>query len=84
MDSTRKTWVDAFKNRKVIPGLSILQKVSATDEWCAEAYMETDYTALTVEDFEEVVRNFALFQLTSSTRIKSKTTETASRNAGCI
>lgn len=83
-DSTRKTWVDAFKNRKVIPGLSILQKVSATDEWCAEAYMETDYTALTVEDFEEVVRNFALFQLTSSTRIKSKTTETASRNAGCI
>ncbi|WP_251476021.1 HsdM family class I SAM-dependent methyltransferase [Stenotrophomonas lactitubi] len=70
-DSIRKTWVDAFKNRKVIPGLSILQKVSAKDEWCAEAYMETDYSTLTKSDFEEVMRNFALFRLANSIDIQT-------------
>ena len=70
-DSIRKTWVDAFKNRKVIPGLSILQKVSAKDEWCAEAYMETDYSTLTQSDFEDVMRNFAMFRLANSIDIQT-------------
>ena len=39
-----------------------LASVSATDEWCAEAHMETNYSAIT-SDFEEVVRNYAMFRL---------------------
>ena len=40
-----------------------MQYVSAQDEWCAEAYMETNYSKLTQNDFEEVVRNYAIFKL---------------------
>jgi len=34
-------------------------------QWIAEAYLETDYSKLTRKDFEEVVKNYALFKLTN-------------------
>jgi hypothetical protein len=40
-----------------------MQVVRAEDEWCAEAYMETDYSALTQAGFEETVRKYAMFRL---------------------
>ena len=40
-----------------------MQEVKAEDEWCAEAYMETDYSALTKTNFELVVKNYAIFRL---------------------
>ena len=43
-----------------------MQAVTAADEWCAEAYMETDYTKLTQADFERVVRNYAIYRLLGS------------------
>ena len=61
-DDIRATWLDAFVNKKNVPGLSILKKVKAEDEWCAEAYMETDYTKITKRDFEQVVRDYAMFK----------------------
>lgn len=62
----RDRWVDMFRNREVHAGESVLQKVTAADEWCAEAYMETDYSKLTVADFEAVVRNYAIYRLIGS------------------
>lgn len=52
-----------YRNREVHAGESVIQSVTAGDEWCAEAYMETDYSTLTQTDFESVVRNYALFKL---------------------
>jgi type I restriction enzyme M protein len=43
-----------------------MQKVTATDEWCAEAYMETDYTKIGSKDFEWSIRNYAMFKLLTS------------------
>ncbi len=43
-------------------GLSIKQQVSYEDEWCAEAYMVTDYSRLTEADFKSVMRNYAIFK----------------------
>lgn len=63
----RDQWVESFRNREVVPGHSVTAKVSDTDEWVAEAYMETDYTSLTQDKFEQVVREYALFKLTQST-----------------
>jgi hypothetical protein len=40
-----------------------MQTVTEADEWCAEAYMETDYSKLTEADFELVVKNYAAFRL---------------------
>jgi len=33
------------------------------DEWCAEAYIETDYSSLTKESFEADLKKFMLFNL---------------------
>jgi type I restriction enzyme M protein len=59
----RDRWVMTFRNREVHAGESVMQMVAATDEWCAEAYMETDYTKIAREDFERVVRGYATFKL---------------------
>ncbi len=60
---TKEEWLSAYVNNKKIAGLSVCKSVRAEDEWCAEAYMETDYSQITQADFEETVRKFALFQL---------------------
>ena len=59
----RDRWVEMYRNREVHPGESVMQHVTAADEWCAEAYMDTDYSTLTQADFEKVVKNYAMFKL---------------------
>lgn len=58
-----RNWVESFRNREILPGFSVMQCVRAEDEWCAEAYMETDYSKITTADFEESVRRYAIFKL---------------------
>lgn len=60
----RDRWIEIYRNREVHAGESIMQKVTAADEWCAEAYIEADYSKLTRAEFERVVQNYAIFQLT--------------------
>ncbi|WKE60135.1 HsdM family class I SAM-dependent methyltransferase [Corynebacterium tuberculostearicum] len=62
----RDRWVEMFRNREVHPGQSVTKRVSAEDEWVAEAYMETDYSTLTEADFEKVLLDYALFTLKGS------------------
>ncbi|MEV4098090.1 HsdM family class I SAM-dependent methyltransferase [Streptosporangium saharense] len=59
----RQQWLDNFHARAVEPGLSITRRVTADDEWCAEAYMETDYSALSREEFEATLKKYAVFRL---------------------
>lgn len=59
----RDRWIESFRNREVHAGESVLHKVAGDDEWCAEAYMETDYSRLTQSDFETVVRHYAVYRL---------------------
>jgi hypothetical protein len=61
--SVRDNWVRMYRNREVVAGESVSQTVSATDEWCAEAYMETDYSTLSQADYENVVKKFLMFNL---------------------
>lgn len=51
-------WLDLYKNRREVPGLSVMKKVNYEDEWLAEAYMETDYSKLTAIDFERTIRDY--------------------------
>ena len=44
-DISRK-WLDHYMNKREKPGLSVKKTLVWNDEWCAEAYMETDYAAL--------------------------------------
>ncbi len=59
----RDHWVETYRNREDIPGECIKQKVSANDEWCAEAYMKTDYSKIDKTVFEDTVKNYMLFKL---------------------
>lgn len=62
-DTHRAEWLDAYMNRESKAGLSIVKAISASDEWCAEAYMETDYSKMTQADFEKVLKEYVAFQV---------------------
>lgn len=55
-------WLDVFR-RKEIVGKSVWKKVNVNDEWCAEAYLETDYESLTEKDFEREARKYFMYKL---------------------
>ena len=57
--------LSAYRNFDEIPGLSVRKEVIGTDEWCAEAYMETDYSALSIENFDSKIRLFCAHKITS-------------------
>ena len=71
----KQKWLENFFNKKVVPFCplmnegplrgpnlgSITQKVTAKDEWCAEAYMLTNYKGLTKKHFENTLLNYSSF-----------------------
>ena len=61
-DTIKKAWLNAYVNKESIAGLSVMQEVSHYDEWCAEAYMETDYSTLSKENFTETLKQYVAFQ----------------------
>lgn len=62
----KEQWMSAYINREVIPEFSVMRHVTASEEWCAEAYLETRYDRLTENDFLETVKNFYLFNMKSA------------------
>lgn len=61
-EAEKKRWLDCYINRESIAGLSVTHSVKPEDEWCAEAYMETDYSNLTDEDFIKTIKDYVAFQ----------------------
>lgn len=67
----KDTWLQAYRNNDEIPGLSVKHEVSSHrennkivyDEWCAEAYLETQYKELKKEDFIYKLRDFVTFKV---------------------
>lgn len=60
-ENIKAEWVSSYINRKAKPGFSVNKIITANDEWCAEAYMETDYEKLNNSSFEETVLNYSSF-----------------------
>jgi type I restriction-modification system DNA methylase subunit len=58
-------WIDLYFNNKTKEGLSVSKKITAKDEWCAEAYMETDYLELTKHDFIKTIKNYCVYSLSN-------------------
>ena len=56
-----KKWIDLYRNRKSVDGLSATHKVNGNDEWLCEAYMKTDYSKLTEEDFQQTINNYLAY-----------------------
>ena len=62
-NSIKEEWIESFKNNEVHPGYSVTAYVTSDDEWVAEAYLETDYSILEPDDFQEVVKKYAIFKI---------------------
>lgn len=54
-------WLKLFRNHKSVDGLSATAEVSGTDEWLCEAYMKTDYSKLTEDDFQQTLNNYLAY-----------------------
>ena len=61
-EEIKKKWMNLYQNKIEEPGYSVLHTVTHTDEWCAEAYMETDYSTLCNEDFEKKIKEYVAFK----------------------
>lgn len=56
----RPAWINDYKRRIESPGRSVLRMVDALDEWCAEAYLETDYSIIDGALLATVARRYAM------------------------
>lgn len=57
-ENIESKWLELYRKRKTEIGYSVVKKVTAEDEWLAEAYMETDYSKLDENDFQETINNY--------------------------
>lgn len=60
--SIKENWLNAYRNNEDIPGLSIRKEITAEEEWCAEAFMETDYSKLSNVDFERKLKEYVAYK----------------------
>ena len=63
--STESRWLELYKNKREVPGLSVMHRVTYEDEWLAEAYMKTDYSTLKKEDFVKTLRDYYAYLIKS-------------------
>lgn len=54
----KKTWTESFLNREIKQGLSLMQELKAEDEWCAENFLETDYSELAKANFKKIALDY--------------------------
>ena len=57
-EAIEKEWLDLYRRNKEVVGKSTTHCVTADDEWLAEAYMKTDYSKLTQDDFQQTVNDY--------------------------
>lgn len=53
--------INLFINKKSQVGLSTNHQVVSEDEWCAEAYIETDYSTLSSNSFSKTIKDYVGF-----------------------
>ena len=64
-ESIKQNWLCNYKHRKVVDGESVMKHVLAENEWCAEAYIKTDYSNITKEDFIKEIQNYMSFKISN-------------------
>lgn len=56
-----KKWLYLYNNRISKDGISVTHSVTGKDEWLCEAYMKTDFTKLTEEDFQRTINEYLAY-----------------------
>jgi type I restriction-modification system DNA methylase subunit len=57
-DDIEKTWINLYKGIEQNECLGVRKCVTADDEWLAEAYIKTDYSKLTADDFQRTLNDY--------------------------
>lgn len=65
-ESIEAEWLKLYRERRQKKGLSSIKKVTYTDEWLCEAYMDTDYSSLSIADFEQTIRDYMAYCISSN------------------
>ncbi len=60
-EQIKEDWVSLYINKKDKAGISVNKVVTANDEWCAEAYMQTNYDLLNQSEFTKSALNYLSF-----------------------
>ncbi|MDR2194124.1 MAG: SAM-dependent methyltransferase [Treponema sp.] len=64
--SIEDEWIRLYRERETKEEMSIKKSVRWDDEWLCEAYMETGYSKLTQDDFQETVNNYLAYLVKSA------------------
>lgn len=56
-------WLRMFHNKTVEDGLTAMAEVDGNSEWLCEAYMKTDYSTLTQDDFQQTINNYLAYMV---------------------
>lgn len=56
-------WLRLYREKEEKEGMSTKAKVSDTDEWLCEAYMKTDFSKLTDDDFKESILDYLSYEI---------------------
>ena len=54
-------WIELYRNRQAVDGLSATHKVNGDDEWLCEANMKTDYSNLSEQDFQKTINEYLAY-----------------------
>ncbi len=60
-EEIEREWLQLYRDLDVKAGRSVLEKVDASMEWVAEAYMSADYSKISLKDFERKVKEYIAF-----------------------
>ncbi len=69
-EGIKEKWISNYMNRKQEAGFSVNRVVSASDEWVAEAYMKTNYSNLTNEDFTDTILDYVTFLFSNKVNLE--------------
>lgn len=64
-EGIKKKWIKLYHEKEIIAGLTSKHCVTDTDEWLCEAYMITDYSKLTENDFQETINDYLAYLVKS-------------------
>ena len=60
-EQIKSEWLSLYRNKREVAGLSVMKKVGYKDEWLAEAYLETDYSTLSSDNFQRTINQYLSF-----------------------
>ena len=70
--SVKDKWINYYKRKKAEAGFSVNEFIKAEMEWCAESFLETDYSKIDDEDFEDTILNYVTFLVNNKLTINNE------------